>query len=435
MSGQLQFLQLLTQTRLVPSVSANAIHQFFYMSKYLTFLSRTDASAKKALLIGLIVLLAGASLYWYLAPNGGGAPVEKVADRAFKAGPDELQITSQQATEMLVGPVESRAFDRRRDATGIIDFNQDETVQVFSPYQGRMGKVLVKAGDTVSSNQVIYTVLVPDLAQAASTLISTSGNLKTVNETLARARALFQAQSIAQKELQQNTSDQQAAEAAYRAARKTLGLFGLSEKDIDQIESQRKVDTEMAVRSPLAGRVTARSAVQGQLVQVGAAPAPVSVSNMQKLWMVASVPESELDAFRIGQKVAVSVQAYPQTIFSGEIIYIGDAVDPSTHRITLRAEIADTKHQLRPQMLASFRITLGAPQLSPAVPVNALAREGDGSFSAWVTEEGVRFKRRTVVTGMTQDGMVQIAKGLAVGEKVARDKALFLSNFYSMATN
>ena len=86
-------------------------------------------------------------------------------------------------------------------------------------------------------------------------------------------------------------------------------------------------------------------------------------------------------------------------------------------------------------MLASFRISLGASQTSPALPVNALAREGDGSYSVWVTEEGQQFKRRTVETGATQDGMVQITKGLAVGEKVAKDKALFLSNLYATATN
>jgi cobalt-zinc-cadmium efflux system membrane fusion protein len=407
------------------------------MSNNFNFPPNFDARAKKRLAFAcvLAVSLIGLVTYWYASPSTSAAPVEKVVDRAFKVGTDEIQITNQQATEVLVGPVESRAFEQRRDAVGMIDFNQDQTLQVFSPYQGRIGKVLVKAGDTVTSNQVLYTVLVPDLAQAAAALISTAGNLKTVNETLFRARSLYEAQSIPLKELQQNTSDQQAAEAAYRAARKTLGLFGLFEQDIDQIESQRKVDTEMSVRSPLSGRITARSAAPGQLVQPGSAPAPVSVSNMQKLWMIASVPEAELDAFRLGQKVAVTVQAYPQTVFSGNIVYIGDVADPVTHRIALRAEIADLKHQLRPQMLASFRITLAAPQSFPAVPVNALAREGDGSFSVWVTDEGLRFKRRTVAVGMTQDGLSQVTKGLAVGEKIARDKALYLSNFYSMATN
>ena len=394
---------------------------------------RTTIFVAISLCIGALVL--GGFAYWYHASTRPEGTPELVVEQAIKTGKDAIQVTQQQSQEMMTGPVQSMVFEQRRDAVGIIDFNQDQTVQVFSPYQGRIGKVLVKAGDNASINQILYTVLVPDLAQAAATLISTSGMLKTANDTLARAKSLYEAQSIPQKELQQNLSDQQAADAAYRAARKTIVLFGLTEPEIDRIESSRMVDTEMPVRSPLAGRVTARAASPGQLVQPGSVPAPLSVSNMQKLWMVASVPESELGAYRLGQKVSVTVQAYPQTSFNGEITYIADAADPSTHRVTLRADIADGKHQLRPQMLASFRIFLGASPASPAVPVNALAREGDGNFSVWVTEEGQRFKRRTVETGATQDGMVQITKGLALGEKVAKDKALFLSNLYATATN
>ena len=86
-------------------------------------------------------------------------------------------------------------------------------------------------------------------------------------------------------------------------------------------------------------------------------------------------------------------------------------------------------------MLASFTISTGLPKSSVAVPANALAREGDGSISVWVTQDEIRFKRRKVQTGMTQNGIVQITDGLKVGEKIARDKALFLSNLYLITVN
>ncbi|MDP1098208.1 efflux RND transporter periplasmic adaptor subunit, partial [Klebsiella quasipneumoniae] len=76
------------------------------------------------------------------------------------------------------GRVESRAFQARREAFGMIDFDQDHAVQVFSPYQGRIGRVLARAGDEVRKGQLLYTVQIPDLAQAASTLIAAAGNLQ-----------------------------------------------------------------------------------------------------------------------------------------------------------------------------------------------------------------------------------------------------------------
>ena len=368
--------------------------------------------------------------YWYLRSIPASETVKAPVPLAIRVGPDEVQLASEQLAELNVGKVESRSFESRRDAIGIIDFNQDMAVQVFSPYQGRIGSMLVRAGEDVTRGQVLYTVQIPDIASAASTLISTTGTLKVANQTLRRAQGLYETQSIALKELQQNTADQQAADAGYRAARKTLSLFGLTNKDIEDMEAQRKVDTEMQVRSPFAGRVTARTGAVGQLVQPGSGTAPLTMANLQTLWMVASVPESELASYSLGQLVSVKVPAYPDMTFTGKISYISDTADAATHRISVRAEVPNNKRLLKPQMLANFNIMLGLPVSSVAVPANALAREGDGSISAWVTQDGSRFKRRKVQTGMVQNGMVQVLTGLAPGEKIARDKALFLSNLY-----
>lgn len=386
-------------------------------------------------LLGLgISALLGLGL-WYFQSGSSTEIVKASAPQAIRIGTDEIQLTKEQLPELNVGSIASQSFESRRDAIGIIDFNQDKAVQVFSPYQGRIGKMLVRAGDEVLREQVLYTVQIPDIASAASTLISTTGTLKVSNQTLQRAQALYETQSISLKELQQNTADQQAADAAYRAARKTLALFGLTEKDIEDIGVQRKVDTEMQVRSPFAGRVTARAGAVGQLVQPGTGTPPIVVADLQTLWMVASVPEAELAGYSIGQAVTVKVAAYPDMSFIGKVNYISDSADPATHRITVRAEVANSKRLLKPQMLANFNITVGAPVNSIAVPANAIAREGDGSISVWVTQDGSRFKRRDVKVGLFQNGMVQVIAGLNAGEKIARDKALFLSNLYLITIN
>jgi cobalt-zinc-cadmium efflux system membrane fusion protein len=352
-----------------------------------------------------------------------------------RTGADSVSVSVEQAKELDVGPVEIRSFERRREAIGVIDFNQDATVAVLAPWQGRIGKVLVRAGDDARAGQVLYTLQIPDLAQASATLISAAGALRLADEVLARARSLQAAGSIPLKELEQALADQQNADANLRLARRSLSLFGLAEGDIDDIVARRRVDTEVPVRSPISGRVTARVAAPGQLVQPGNAPAPVTVSDMSRLWMVASVPESELADYRVGQSVRVSVQAWPSRRFAGRITYIADSVDPQTRRVSLRAEIPGAGSALKPQMLAVFSITLGAPMRSPALRETALARENDGSFSAWTTANGTDFHRRAVTTGLVQGGFVQILEGLVPGETVARDKTLFLSNLHKISTH
>ena len=86
-------------------------------------------------------------------------------------------------------------------------------------------------------------------------------------------------------------------------------------------------------------------------------------------------------------------------------------------------------------MLASFTIETEGPKLSVAVPSDAIVREGDGTMTVWVTTDRRRFERRTVKTGLEQDGWRQILAGLTLGEEVASTGAIFLSNKFANATS
>lgn len=380
------------------------------------------------------IVAAGAGLWAASASHADPGAEAQPESVAGKVQADVVRIAPDQAAALDMGPPQEHRFENLRRTIGVIDFNQDRTTRVYAAQQGRIAQVMVKAGDDVKAGQTLYTVAVPEMAQAASTLISASATLRAADATLRRAEALAQENSIPQKELQQAQTEQQTAKAAYDAARQSLRLFDLSDADIARVERDRQVGKEVAVKSPMAGRVTARAAQPGLLVQAGADPAPVTVSDLRTLWMVASVPESQFSDYRTGQPVQVRVQAWPGKVFEGKVSYVGDSVDADSRRFVVRAEVADPQHALRPQMTADFSITVAAPQDSVAVPAEAVVREGDGSDVVWVAsdsdEHGPRLARRKVTRGQTADGLVQITQGLAGTERIARRNALFLSSLY-----
>ena len=130
----------------------------------------------------------------------------------------------------------------------------------------------------------------------------------------------------------------------------------------------------------------------------------------------------------MGQKVQIKVNAFPNRAFAGVVTTIGSTVDANTHRVLVRSEIQDPKHELRPGMFTSFAIRTGEPTRSPAIPPNGIAREGDGTMTVWVTTDRKQFVPRTVQLGQEQDGLVQIVDGVKPGEMVASEGALFLSS-------
>jgi cobalt-zinc-cadmium efflux system membrane fusion protein len=182
------------------------------------------------------------------------------------------------------------------------------------------------------------------------------------------------------------------------------------------------------VRSPITGQITSVNATPGLLVQPGKLPAPCAVADVSVKWMLANVTETDSPVFRVGQPVEIRVAAYPGRVFEGKITKIYPNVDPNNHRVTIRSEIADPKNELRAGMVADFVARVQDPVEAMAIPATGVARESDGTLTAWVTTDRHRFIQRTVKIGLQQDGRYQVLEGLQRGELAVTDRAVFLNN-------
>ena len=357
---------------------------------------------------------------------------ETAVKAAARLGVPSVELNDKQMASVKVEPVQQHVFPVEKSAVGSIDFNEDMTVQVFTPYQGRIIELFAKVGDEVKKGETLFTIDSPDLLAADSNLIAAAGVLELTTKALQRLKILYETRAVAQVVLEQAVSDQQTAEGALRTARDAVRIFGKSDAEIDQIIKDRRADPRLVVPSPISGRVTARNAAPGLFVQPGSAPAPYSVADISTMWMLANVAESDVSSIHMGQEVKVSLLSYPDKVFEGRISTITSMVDPNSHRMLIRSDIDDPKHELRSGMFATFVIRIGDPVRSLAVPLAGLVREGDGTMTAWVTADRRRFTQRTVKIGSRKDGLRQIIDGLKPDELIATDGAVFLSNMLAI---
>ncbi|MGO9702732.1 MAG: efflux RND transporter periplasmic adaptor subunit [Xanthobacteraceae bacterium] len=353
--------------------------------------------------------------------------------RAAQRDRNSVDLSDSQLAAVKVEPIEEHAFPVAKESVGSIDFNEEMAVQVFTPYQGRIIALYASVGDDVKKGQTLFTIDSPDLLQAESTLIAAAGVLELTTRNLARLRELYKSLAVSQHDLEQAISDQQTAEGNLRAARDAVRIFGKSDAEIDRIVAARAADPTLVVPSPIDGRITARNAAPGLLVQPGNAPAPYTVADIDTMWMLANVAETDSPAFRVGQQEEVRISAFPGRVFEGKVTTIGATVDPNTRRVLVRSEVKDPGHELRSGMFANFTINVAAPVRSPAIPLDGVVREGDGTMSVWVTADRRQFTKRTVKIGSQHDGYRQILEGVQVGELAATEGAIFLSNALAIA--
>ena len=395
-------------------------------------MDRVRAAVVAALLAVAVVA------YWTLrpadAPKPAAATPRAAAQNAASRDRDGVDLSDSQLVSVKVEPVEEREFPVEKDAVGSIGFNEDMTVQVFTPYQGRIVALFAEVGNDVRKGETLFTIDSPDLLQTESTLIAAAGVLDLNSKNLARLRDLYTTRAVSQHDVEQAASDQQTAEGNLRAARDAVRLFGKTDADIDTIIAKRSADPTLVVPSPISGRITARNAAPGLYVQPGNEPAPYTVADIKTMWMLAHVTETDSPAFRVGQQVKVKVSAFPGRVFDGTITTVAAAVDQNTRRVLVRSEVSDPQHELRSGMFADFVISVGAPVRSPAIALDGVVREGDGTMTAWVTADRRHFTRRTVTIGQERDGYRQILDGVQTGELVATEGALFLSNTLATAS-
>jgi len=389
-------------------------------------------------MVGLAALLV-AGAYWYLSQGREVVQPSPIAAVTEPAAPGEFKLSDTEMRALRVEELHLMDFRAERIAEGRITYNEDRSTPVFSPYNGRVIRALARLGQEVKAGEVLLEIETTDLAAAANDLLAAVDGLAKARVALEQARreesrqnSLFSARAASQRDVEQARlaaaqaiSDQRTADATLAAARDKLRVLGRSPAQVARIEQTRQVDAVVPVVAPIAGTVTKRQVGPGQWLSSGATDPVYVISDLSTMWLVAAVREIDAPLIKMGQPVQVTVGALPGKVFDARITTVAAGLDPSTRRMTVRAEVQDPDHLLKPEMFATFRIAVGSEQRAVAVPANALIYRGPNA-SVWVALDGNRFMLRQITPGIRSGDMIEVLDGLKPGERIVTGGALFV---------
>lgn len=387
---------------------------------------------------GIAVAVAAGAVGWGLLfpPEGRAADAPPAQQE-----PGTFRPTPAQLAGFRIEPVRLATFRSERNADGHIALDDDRTTPVFSPYSGRVVRLIARLGDRVERGAPLFAVEASEYVQAANDLIAAVATFQTAKVELAqaqtnekRAHELYLAKGGALKDWEQSRTDLAAAQNTLRSAeialaadRNKLRILGKSEAEIAALENQptQKLDPIAVVTAPIAGTVTQRQIGLGQYIQSGGDTPVYTIGDLSTVWLVANVRESDTALLRVGEAVAVTVPAYPGREFDAAISWVAAAIDPNTRRLPVRADIANPDGALKPQMFAEFTIVTGGTATAPAVPPSAIVYDGNAA-RVWVARDDGTIAARAVAVGRTQDGLVEIIRGLSAGERIVTRGTLFI---------
>jgi membrane fusion protein, heavy metal efflux system len=356
-------------------------------------------------------------------------------------GADFIRVVPDQMHQLQVVKVESRAFRTQRSAIGQIGYNEEASTIVLTPFSGRVIRLIAKLGDRVKKGDPMLEVdspeqLVPQnefiAAQAAKRKASSQHNLAVIAEK--RVRDLHEGKAAPSKDLQQAEAqlagaehDLRSADTTFEAARVRLRILGRTEAEITKLEQDGVLNRVTTITAPIGGTVVARKVGPGQYVKADSNEALYTIADLSTMWLKAQIFEQDIAQVRVGQEIEARVSAVPNRVFKARIDTINSASDLTTRRVVVRSEIENPDGVLKSEMFGTFKISIDEPTRSPAVPTDAVIREGD-TATIWIETEPLLFKRRAVEIGIQQDGLTQIRSGLDAGEKVLARGAIFVDN-------
>jgi cobalt-zinc-cadmium efflux system membrane fusion protein len=303
---------------------------------------------KKWLVGGALATLALAVGTFALLPVGKSTKGHSDVSSQSRKGLSRYTPTPAEWASLTIEPVADRVFRAEHVTEGKIAVDEDRATPVFSPYAGRVTKLLARPGDHVTQGQPLFTIEAADTVQAQNDFIAALTALNKAQSAVdlaqiqdKRAHDLFEGKAVPLKDYQQSQAtllqaqnDQRSATTALEAARNRLRILGLTEDAITAFQDKGRINPETTIFAPLAGTVVQRKIGPGQYVSAGASDPVFVIGDLSTVWLTAFVRETEASAVAVGQEITFSVLAMPGRERSARVNYVSAAIDPATRRLT-----------------------------------------------------------------------------------------------------
>ena len=395
-------------------------------------------SRQKWAVAAALLALAGAAVYGFVPFAGAKRGHSEVSSQSRK-GLSRYTPSQAEWASLTIQPVTELAFRAEHVTEGKIAIDEDRSTPVFSPYAGRVTKVLARPGDSVVKGQPLFVIEAPDNVQAQNDFIAAMTAMNKAKSALdlaqlqgTRAKDLFEGKAVPLKDYQQSQAtliqaenDMRSSQTAMEAARNKLRILGLTDEDIATFQEKRRINPETTIFAPIAGTVVQRKIGPGQYVNAGASDPVYVIGDLSTVWMTAFVRETDCANISVGQEVTFNVLALPGRTLPARLNYVATAIDPATRRLMVRATIDNKKGLLKPEMFANVTIYSASDHPAVGVPKQALIYEGD-QVRIWVAHDDKSIELRQIKPGLTNGDLVEVVGNLRPGEQIVTKGSLFI---------
>jgi len=356
-----------------------------------------------------VVLFSVAAFFWMAACEGKSDPkaeappptrVERVEDRSV------FEVDKPERFALVTA--EPHLAVRQLKVTGTVAPDVARSVPVISVATGRVVSIEARLGDSVKKGQLLLRVQSADLSAAFSDYRKALSDEKLSRTQYERAKLLYDKGAISLNDLQvAEDADAKAKVDVENTTEHVRVLGGTIDHPSAIVE----------IRAPIDGVITDQQVTNAAGVAGLGSPNPFTISDLSRVWILCDVLENDLGGVRVGEKVEIRLNAYPDKALTGVIGNIGAILDPNLRTAKVRIEV-NNPGLMRPGMFVTATFFGKTQETFVQVPATAVLHLHDQDW-VYVPIGGKKFRRTSVQGGnMLPDGKQEIVNGLSAGQQV-----------------
>jgi cobalt-zinc-cadmium efflux system membrane fusion protein len=314
-------------------------------------------------------------------------------------------------------PVRRRVITPAIELVGSVEFNGDHVADVGSRVSGRVARVLVPLGARVRAGDPIAQIESAAVGEVVAEFIAAQAHATTARAESVRLATLARQQLATAREVEQNRAELAQHEAEVQSASQRLLAMGLTEAEVRQLVRDPRL-FQVTLRAPIDGRVVARPAQLGQVVDATATL--FRIADPARLWVQLELFERDLARVRVGDPAEILSETYPGRVFHGTIEHVAATVSHETRTARVRIAVANDDAALRPGQFVTARVRPSTERGHEALmlPRTAIVQL-EGRPAAFIDAGDGSFEARTLDLGPADGDEFEIRHGVSEGEPVA----------------
>lgn len=308
--------------------------------------------------------------------------------------------------KVMVEPVRMENVKNVIPLSGKIEANEDKWVKVYPVVGGIVEKMKVDLGDYVRKGQVLAVIRSSEIADYQGQLSVALSGVKVAEKNLSSVKAMQAAGLAADKDVVAAETDLEKARSDLKRMEQTNAIYG------------SQANATQTITAPVSGYVIEKNVTDKMQYRVDAGQPFFVIANLEEVWVMANVFESDIAKIKTGYDADISVIAYKDKVFKGKVDRIFSILDPQSRVMKVRIRIPNKDNLLKPEMFAQINIKYDdGGNAMPAIPSAAVIFDKNKDY-VLVYKDKCNIETREVEVYETIGNTTYIKSGLAEGDKI-----------------